>query len=136
MTASPTGFDLTLVGFSTPRDMANAAIRLTPAPGSNLQTTEFTVNLANFFAEYYASSAAAPFGSQFRLVIPFRIDGAAALPPHSVTLSNSAGASAPSQAPASLAISCPGAYKNSACCRPGSTVARAALRHTVPAGEW
>jgi hypothetical protein len=68
------GFDLVIVGYSTPRDMQRAGIRLEPAPGSRLDQTSFTVDLGSFFLDYYNSAAAAPLGSQFRLTLPIRIN--------------------------------------------------------------
>jgi hypothetical protein len=87
------GVELTLSGYSTPRDITSAFIRLTPAPGSNLAATEFTVDLATTFSNYFSSNASAPFGTQFKLVIPFRIEGGGTASAAECTLTNSAGVS-------------------------------------------
>lgn len=87
------GLELTLSGYSTPRDITSAFIRLTPAPGSTLATTEFTVDLSTTFAAYFSSATSTPFGSQFKLVIPFRIEGGGTASAAECTLTNSSGVS-------------------------------------------
>ncbi|MBA3973118.1 MAG: hypothetical protein C0504_02735 [Candidatus Solibacter sp.] len=88
------GFELVVTGYSTPRQMTQAAVKLTPASGSAIATSEFTLPLESAFNGYYGGSASAPYGSQFRLVIPFFVpQGVSGLGSASVTLSNSVGSS-------------------------------------------
>lgn len=91
------GFELIVTGYSTPRQMTTAVVKLTAASGSSLASSEFAVDLANSFSSYYSGSASAPYGSQFRLVIPFYVpQGLNGIASASVTLTNSAGTSAAS----------------------------------------
>ncbi len=90
----PGGFELVVTGYSTPRQLTQAVVKLTPTSGSALATSEFPVALESVFTSYYGSSASAPYGSQFRLVIPFYVpQGLAGLASASVTLTNSVGSS-------------------------------------------
>jgi hypothetical protein len=93
------GFEIVVVGYSTPRSLSSAGLRFSPRPGSSVQGGDVTVSLSNQFTTWYQSSASQPFGSQFRLVIPFTVQGDInAIGSVSVTLTNSAGTSAPSSA--------------------------------------
>jgi hypothetical protein len=94
--ATRTGDSISIVvtGFSTPRDMTSATFRFTAAAGSTVQTTDFTVQLGSQFTAYYQGAAAAPFGSQFTLTMPFTVSGnSSAVTGVSVTLTNSVGTS-------------------------------------------
>jgi hypothetical protein len=91
------GFELVVTGYSTPRQMTQAVVKLTPASGSAIATGEFALPLENAFTSYYSGTASAPYGSQFRLVIPFFVpQGLNGLASVSVTLTNPVGASAAS----------------------------------------
>ena len=88
------GFELVVTGYSTPRQMTQAVIKLTPASGSAIATGEFTLPLENAFISYYSGSGSTPYGSQFRLVIPFFVpQGLNGLASVSVTLTNQVGSS-------------------------------------------
>jgi hypothetical protein len=88
------GFEMHITGWSTPRNLTDAKVHLTPAAGHNLQTTDLTVSLASVAPQWYASAASAQFGSQFTLVLPFTVQGTtAAIASVSVQLTNSVGAS-------------------------------------------
>lgn len=88
------GFELVVTGYSTPRQMSQAVIKLTPASGQSLATGEFTLPLENAFTSYYGGTASAPYGSQFRLVIPFFVpQGVSGLGSVSVTLTSPVGSS-------------------------------------------
>jgi hypothetical protein len=96
-TYAPTsgGFNLLIVGFSTPRDMASAAIAFTPAAGVTLASNNTTVSLSQVFTTWYGNSASAEYGSIFLLSIPFTVEnGANPLASLSVVLANSQGNSA------------------------------------------
>ncbi len=88
------GFEIHITGWSTPRNLTNAIVHLTPASGQNLQTTDLTVSVASVAQQWYASASSATFGSQFTLVLPFTISGSAnAISAVSVELTNSVGTS-------------------------------------------
>jgi hypothetical protein len=88
------GFELHTTGYSTPCDLTRAVVQFTPSAGSNLQTTQLTIPLADLAAGWYRSVASGRFGSQFTLVLPFTIQGnAAGIASVSLTLVNSQGSS-------------------------------------------
>jgi hypothetical protein len=87
-------FQLVMVGFSNIRNLTQGVFRFTGRAGTNLQTTSLTVDLSSAFAAWYQSAASAPFGTQFRLVVPFNVQGDTnAIGSVSVTLTNSEGTS-------------------------------------------
>ena len=91
---SPSGFELAITGFSTPRSLMQATFRFTAAQGASLETSTVNLNLATAAATWFQSQTAATLGGQFRLIVPFTIQGEmAAIQSVSVTLSNSEGAS-------------------------------------------
>ncbi|MGJ5815105.1 beta strand repeat-containing protein [Paludibaculum fermentans] len=90
-----TGFELIVFGFSTPRQVTAANVKLTAAAGKSLTTTDFPFTVGQIFTTYFADSASAPFGSQFRLVLPFTVNDLTAIGSAAVTLTNSVGTSAP-----------------------------------------
>jgi hypothetical protein len=99
LTASSTGFDLTVIGYATTREVTGATVNLTPASGANLATSAFTIPLTTVFTAWYQDPASAPYGSQFSLDIPFTVQNAAgAISSLTVTLTNSQGASAAANA--------------------------------------
>ena len=88
------GFELVVTGYSTPRQLTQAVVKFTPASGSALATSEFPIPIESVFTTYYGSSASAPYGSQFSMVIPFYVpQGLTGLASASVTLTNSVGSS-------------------------------------------
>jgi hypothetical protein len=88
------GFEVRLTAYSTPRQLTQAVIQLTPAAGSNLQTTQLNIPLTDLANAWYKSAAATAFGSQFSLVLPFTIQGdAAGIDSVSVSLVNNLGSS-------------------------------------------
>ena len=90
------GFEIVIVGYSTPRSLSQAAFRFAPRPGSNVQSGDVTVNVTNQFTTWYQSTDSQQFGSQFRLRIPFTVQGDInALGSVSVTLTNAVGTSEP-----------------------------------------
>jgi hypothetical protein len=86
------GFELHIAGYSTPRQLTQATVQLTPAAGANLQTTQLSIPLADLASNWYQSSAANLFGSQFTLILPFTIEGdTAGIDTVSVSLANDEG---------------------------------------------
>jgi len=90
------GFEIVIVGYSTPRSLSQAAFRFAPRPGSNVQSPDVTVNVTNQFTTWYQGTDSQQFGSQFRLRIPFTVQGDInAIGSVSVTLTNAVGTSEP-----------------------------------------
>jgi hypothetical protein len=88
------GFELHIIGYSTPRQLTQAVVQLTPSAGSNLQTTQLTIPLTDLAGQWYQSAASSQFGSLFTLVLPFTIQGnAAGIDSVGVSLVNSQGSS-------------------------------------------
>ena len=88
------GFELQITGYSTPRQLTQAVVQLTPSAGSDLQTTQLTVPLTDLARAWYQSAASSQFGSQFTLVLPFTIQGnAGGIDSAGVSLVNSQGSS-------------------------------------------
>ena len=93
---TPSGFDIEIVGFSTPRSLTQVVFQFTPRAGSNLGTSTSTVPLGSSSATWFQSDASKQFGSLFRLVIPFAVQGDVnAIQSVSATLTNDAGTSDP-----------------------------------------
>jgi hypothetical protein len=93
------GFEIVVVGYSTPRSLSQAVFRFSPRAGSNVQNGDVTVNVTSQFTTWYESAESRQFGSQFRLRIPFTVQGDVnAIGSVSVTLTNAAGSSAASSA--------------------------------------
>ncbi|MCU1257600.1 MAG: cell surface receptor domain protein [Bryobacterales bacterium] len=93
---SASGLEIDITGYATSRDVTQATFHFTTAADSNLQLADFTVPLSSTFAAWYASAAAAPYGSQFTYAQPFSIQGnSSAITSVTVTLTNSIGASPP-----------------------------------------
>jgi hypothetical protein len=89
-----TGFEVHITGYSTPRQLTQAVVVLTPSPGSNLQTTQLTIPLSDLAGTWYQNAASNRFGSQFTLVLPFTIQGnASVIGAVGVSLANDQGSS-------------------------------------------
>src|SRR5260370_40416284 len=88
------GFELHVTGYSTPRQLTQAGVGLTPSAGSNLQTTQLTIPLSDLAGSWYQSAASSLFGGQFTLALPFKIQGnASGMDSISVSLANNQGSS-------------------------------------------
>jgi hypothetical protein len=86
------GFTISVVGYATSRQVTQAVLQFTPAAGTTLSSTTFTIPTTSLFTTWYGSTAAAPYGSQFTLTQPFTVSGStSAVASVSVTLSNSQG---------------------------------------------
>jgi hypothetical protein len=94
------GFTISVVGYATSRQVTQAVLQFTPAAGTTLSSTTFTISTTSLFVAWYGSSAAAPFGSQFTFTQPFTVSGSgSAVTSVSATLSNSQGNSNTVSAP-------------------------------------
>jgi hypothetical protein len=93
------GFNIAVTGYSTPRDMTSAQFHFTPTTGTNLATTDVTVQLGTPFVNWYNSSASDAFGSEFTVTVPFTFQvpsgpiSVAPVAALTVTLTNSIGTS-------------------------------------------
>ena len=103
---SGSAFGVVVVGFSTPRDMVSASFTFTARSGVQFTTSVFTgtADIVGAFGSWYQGNESVSFGSQFQLTDPFTVvEGRGSdLQSVSVTLTNSAGASAPVSAAINL----------------------------------
>ncbi len=89
------GLTVTVIGYSTTREMTSGAFTFAPTTGNTLAQNTVTVPLASAFATWYQSGASNPFGGQFKLTVPFTVSSnAAGVASVSVTLTNSVATSA------------------------------------------
>jgi hypothetical protein len=65
------GLEVHVIGFSPPRDLTEADLTFTAAPGSTLQTTTVTENISSVATAWFQSTASGQYGSLFMLVLPF-----------------------------------------------------------------
>ncbi|HWR53914.1 MAG TPA: putative Ig domain-containing protein [Bryobacteraceae bacterium] len=94
VTRTSDGFDVTVTGFATGRDITSATFRLAASGTSTLQGSEFTVQVGSAFSTWFASEGARQFGGQFTYTQPFSVQGdSSAITSVTVTLTNSSGAS-------------------------------------------
>jgi hypothetical protein len=85
---------VTVVGYSTTREMVSGQFTFAPASGSTLSQSTVTVQLGTPFSTWYQSSASNQYGGQFKLTVPFSVTGTSAgVASVSVTLTNTKGAS-------------------------------------------
>ena len=93
---STTGFALQITGLSTARTVDQLEFQFAPVPGSDLQTTRVTADVASPFSSWYSSGQSNNFGSQFTATINFNVDGdVAAIGGVAATATNSLGTSPP-----------------------------------------
>ncbi len=86
------GFEVQIITLSTPRQVTRARFEFGSAPGSSLQAFDFPVSVDAAFTSWYNQTASAPFGSSFRYVQPFTVQGdATKVTMVTVTLTNSVG---------------------------------------------
>jgi hypothetical protein len=87
------GVEVSIIGYSTTRHITSATFRFT-ASQADLPTAEFTVPVETAFTTWYTNTASPAFGSEFRYVQPFTVQGdSTRLTSVTVTLSNAVGAS-------------------------------------------
>lgn len=94
---TPGGFEVAVIGISTPREVTQAVFRFTPNPQADLRTPELPpIDISADFSDWYQSEASAAFGSAFRYRQSFTINGDAnAVTGVTVILRNSQGDSQP-----------------------------------------
>jgi hypothetical protein len=93
-TRNSTGLTVTVVGFASSREMAQAIFQFTAAAGTTLTSSSVTVPVDAIFGQWYQSSASAAFGSQFTYTQPFTVPGGAqSIVSVSVTLVSKVGSS-------------------------------------------
>jgi hypothetical protein len=86
------GFEVQIISFSTPRQVTRARFEFGSAPDSSLQAVDFPVSVDAVFTSWYNQTASAQFGSSFRYVQPFTVQGdATKVTRVTVTLTNSVG---------------------------------------------
>jgi hypothetical protein len=91
-TRTATGFEVTITGYSTTRELTEARFRFGPAPGETLAASEVTIPLRTLAEEWYASPESRMFGSQFTYRQVFTVTGSSsAIASISVKLSNTIG---------------------------------------------
>jgi hypothetical protein len=94
------GVTVTIAGYSTTKELTQAAIQFNAASGSSLTAPAITVPLSAVIAAWYQSAAAAAFGSQFTVTIPVNVSGdVTAIGSVTVTLTNTLGNSVAATAP-------------------------------------
>jgi hypothetical protein len=86
---------MVIVGVTVPRQLTQAVFVFTSSPGVLLRTSTVTVDLSAVFSQWFQSAASQPFGSQFKLTIPFTLQTGSrtSLAGVGVTLVNSVGSS-------------------------------------------
>jgi len=90
---------VTIQGYSTTRDMTDAAFTFTPASGDTISDPKLTVELGTSFATWYGKAASDEYGSAFTYTQNFTLSNdASTIGGVSVTLTNSIGTSTPGTA--------------------------------------
>jgi large repetitive protein len=105
------GFNISITGFSSTRDMTSALFHFTLPTNTQPSTLDVTVPLTTAFAAWYGSPNSNAFGSTFKMTVQFSFTG----PPGSTvpfiavttTLTNSKGTSTPPIAGQPSAATCP-----------------------------
>jgi hypothetical protein len=88
------GFQIQVMGYSNTREVKSATFHFTAAPGQKLQVSDFTVDVASTFAQWFANPQSASTGGRFTLTVPFSLGGAeSTVASVAVTLQNSVGSS-------------------------------------------
>jgi hypothetical protein len=92
---TPGGVTVTVVGFSSTRDMVSGLFHFAPATGVTLASPDVTVQLATAYSTWWSNTTQSnPFGTQFTLTMPFTLSTQnTAVVSVTVTLTNSKGAS-------------------------------------------
>ncbi len=85
---------VTVIGYSSTREMVSGLFHFAPATGSTLSQSDITVQLGSAFTTWYQTASSSTFGSQFQLTVPFTVSGTAAdVVAVTVTLTNTKGPS-------------------------------------------
>ena len=69
------GVTIAVSGFTTTRKLTTGIIEFTPAPGFNMPTSKFTIDVQQIATFWFRSSASQAFGGQFTITIPFLFQG-------------------------------------------------------------
>ena len=87
------GVQVTVIGFATSREVTAAAFHFA---GTNVQNADLTVSLGSLLGGWFNDPQSAAYGSTFKLVQQFTVQGAATqVTAVTVTLTNSVGSSTP-----------------------------------------
>ena len=70
-TVTSSGFSISVTGFSSTRDMTNAAFTFVAPTNATLTSSVITVPLTTAFTTWYGSAASTAFGSQFTMTVQF-----------------------------------------------------------------
>ena len=94
---TPGGITVTVVGFSSTRDMVSGLFHFVPANNVTFTSSDITVQLATPFSTWWSNTTQSnPYGTQFTLTAPFSLSTqSTAVVSVTVTLTNSKGASNP-----------------------------------------
>jgi hypothetical protein len=68
-------FEIDITGYSNSRSLGLVKFYLYGKPGGNLQTQALSSDVSSLFSAWYQSPDSAQFGSQFKLVVPFTVNG-------------------------------------------------------------
>jgi hypothetical protein len=104
-TASSTGFTVVVSGYVTSLSVTTLNFTFTAASGVKTTTSTFSLDVSSASSLWFSSAAAAAFGGQFSIAIPFTLqalggaDAATALQSVAVTATNSVGTSNSVNAP-------------------------------------
>lgn len=92
---TPGGVTVTVIGFSSTRDMVSGTFTFAPATGVSFTQPAVTVQLASAFSTWWSNTAQSnPFGTQFTLTVPFSLSTqSTSVVSVTVTLTNSKGTS-------------------------------------------
>jgi len=95
--STASSLQVTLIAFATSRDITAATFQFT---GAGIQPITVSVPLSSLVSAWYSSSQSDAFGSLFKIVQPFTIQGSASqITGVTITLTNSVGSSAPVSVP-------------------------------------
>jgi hypothetical protein len=93
VTRTANAIQVSLIGFATPREVTSATFHFT---GTNLQTTDINVPLSSLLGGWFSDPQSIAFGSTFKLVQQFTVQGAASqVTGVTITLTNAVGSSTP-----------------------------------------
>ena len=91
---TPGGVTVVVTGFSSTRDVSSSTFTFAPATGKSISNPTLTVPLSSAFTTWYSNTASNAFGSEFKLTVPFPVQGQAGnIVAVTVTLTNGQGAS-------------------------------------------
>ena len=93
VTRTANAIQVSLIGFATSREVTSATFHFT---GTNLQTTDINVSLSSLLGGWFSDPQSIAFGSTFKLVQQFTVQGAASqVMGVTITLTNAVGSSTP-----------------------------------------